>query len=185
MTIRKSVQSFGLIKGLYNSLKDSYYCVLTVISPELNTRARYKAAFGRKLDLNNPKTLNEKILWLKLNMYMSDPLVIQCADKYKVREYVKSCGCEDILNELIGVWESVDEIPWDDLPNQFVLKWNFGAGMNIVCTDKQKMNKNEVLKQIEDWRKEKFWLPYAEMQYKYIEKKIICERLLNAMEASR
>ena len=155
----------------------------TIISPVLNTKMHYMRGFRKKLDLRNPKTLNENILWLKLNRYMKNPLVIQCADKYCVRDYVKQCGCEDILNTLIGVYDSVDEIDWDSLPNQFVLKWNFGAGMNVICTDKTKMNKNEILNQLRKWGKNKMWLLHSELQYKYIKKKIVCERLLNDVEA--
>ena len=84
--------------------------IATVISPKLNTRLWYKKRFGKKLNLKDPKTFNEKILWLKLNAYMKNPLVIQCADKYKVRDYLKECGCEEILNDLIGVYDYANEI---------------------------------------------------------------------------
>ena len=168
--------------GLNSRVKNYYYSFLSLISPTINTKARYKEKFGKKLDLNNPKTFNEKILWLKLNRYMKDPLVIQCVDKYAVRDYVTSCGCEEILNDLIGVWNSADDIPWDELPNQFVLKWNFGARMNIICTDKSKIQKKRVISQLNKWGRNKFWLSFSEMQYKYIEKKIICEKLLNGKE---
>jgi hypothetical protein len=109
---------------------------------------------------------------------MKDPLVIKCADKYRVRDYVKQCGCGSILNELIGVYDSPKEIPWEELPNQFALKWNFGAGMNIICTDKSKMKKDDVIQQLEKWSKCKCWLSHSEMQYKYIPKKIIIEKYL-------
>ncbi len=153
--------------------------IATMISPTLNTKMRYKYAFGKPLDLKNPVTFNEKNLWLKLNNYIHNPLVIQCADKYAVREYVKACGCEEILNELIGVWDRAEDIPWEELPEQFALKWNFGAGMNIICDDKSKLNKEETIKQLKKWGKVKFWLPHSEMQYKYAPKKIICEKYLN------
>ena len=170
------------LKTLYLKCNEVIYSISTIISPKLNTKMRYKAAFGKELNLDNPKTLNEKLLWLKLNNYSKDPLVIQCADKYRVREYIKDCGCGDILNELYGVYDSADEIPWEDLPNKFVLKWNFGAGMNIVCTDKSQMRRDEVIRQMKKWGRNKYWLPYSEMQYKYIPQKIICERLINACE---
>lgn len=180
MIIKEIVKNNRLLFNLYKVLSRGYFSLLTQISPKLNTKARYKQAFKKKLNLHNPETLNEKILWLKLNRYMKDPLVIQCADKYRVRDYVKQCGCGSILNELIGVYDSPKEIPWEELPNQFALKWNFGAGMNIICTDKSKMNKDDTLRQIEKWGKCKYWLSHSEMQYKYIPKKIVCERLLNA-----
>lgn len=167
------------VQKIYSNIIDLKYSILTIISPTLSTKTRYKAAFGKELNLSDPKTLNEKILWLKLNRYMNDPLVIQCADKYRVREYLKQCGCSEILNELIGVYDKAEEIPWEQLPDQFVLKWNFGAGMNIICTDKNAMDKNKVIKQLNKWGRSKYWLPYAEMQYKYTPKKIICEKLIN------
>ena len=154
------------------------YKVLTVISPTLNTKARYFAAFHKRLNLDKPQTLNEKILWLKLKRYMNDDLVIQCADKYRVREYVKKCGCGDILVDLYGVYDTVDEIDWDTLPNEFVLKWNFGAGFNIICTNKAELDKEETLNTLRKWEKNRYWLTHSEMQYKKIPKKIICERLL-------
>ena len=172
----------NVIKRLYVFFLDKVFCVATLISPELNTKMRYKSAFGKSLDLNNPRTLNEKILWLKLKYNDSNPLVVKCADKVKVREYVKQCGCEEILIDLIGVYESAEEIPWESLPNQFVLKWNFGAGMNIVCTDKSQMDKQSVIRQMKKWGKSKYWLPHSEMQYKYIPKRIICEKLLVSEE---
>lgn len=162
-----------------NSLGKVFWSLLTIISPTLNTKALYLRMFGKKLDLNHPKTLNQKLLWLKLNHYMTDPLVIQCADKYRVREYIQKCGCEEILNDLIGAWDKPEDINWDLLPEQFALKWNFGAGFNLICGDKRKLNQKEVVKQFKKWRKSKCWLPHSEMQYKYIPKKIICEKYLN------
>lgn len=169
------------IRKFVTNARNAKFIVATMISPELNTKMRYRANFKKKLELNHPETLNEKILWLKLNKYMENPLVIQCADKVRVRDYVRDCGCEEILIDVIGVYDNAEDIPWDDLPNEFVLKWNFGAGMNIVCTDKSKMNRDEIINQMKEWGKSKYWLTHSEMQYKYIDKKIICERLLNTM----
>jgi hypothetical protein len=155
-----------------------YYDFLTVLSPMLNTRIRYKEIFGKNPDLEHPQTLNEKILWLKLYRYMKDPLIIQCSDKYRVREYIERCGCGNILNELYGVFDSVGEIPWDELPGRFVLKWNFGSGMNIICPDKSKLNRKDAIMKLRRWGRRKFWLRQSEMQYKYIPKKILCEKFL-------
>lgn len=172
----------GLLKNLYHCFEEFLFKIATIISPELNTRLRYRKAFKKKMDLSNPITLNDKILWLKLNYNMNNPLVVKCADKVAVRDYVKSCGCEEILIDLIGVYNSAKEIPWEALPNEFVLKWNFGAGMNIVCTDKTKMDKNDVISQMEKWGKSKYWLSHSEMQYKDMPKRIICEKLIRMEE---
>lgn len=179
MSIKEKLKQIDMIRILYGKSLRLLFPVLTWISPTLNTKVCYKLIFKRSFPADDPITLNEKVLWLKLNRYMRDPLVIQCADKYEVRKYVESCGCGEILNELYAVFDSVDDIVWDELPNQFVLKWNFGAGRNVICTDKTQMNEREVLYQMRKWGKEKCWLQHSEMQYKYIKKKIICERLID------
>ncbi len=107
---------------------------LYFISPVLATKVIYKRTFKRKLNLNNPVTFNEKIQWLKL--FWQHPLVSQCGDKYAVREYVARCGCENILNEIYGVYTKVDEIDYSIFPNKFVIKGTHGCGFNIICNDK-------------------------------------------------
>lgn len=72
------------------------------------TRLRYRELFGEEPNLENPQTLNEKILWLKL--FSDTSRWTKLADKYRVREYVKQCGLEWMLNDLYGVWESAEEI---------------------------------------------------------------------------
>lgn len=153
---------------------------LTVISPRLNTEIVYFFKFKKRINLNEPRTLDEKIQWLKLNAYNKNPLVTQCADKYAVRDYVKSCGCSEILNDLYGVYDSVDEIKWDELPEKFVIKWNFGCGQNLICFDKSKLDIEKAKKQLRNWYKlhNTFYLPYSEMQYKGIKPKLICERFI-------
>ena len=110
---------------------------------------------------------------------MCNPLVIQCADKLLVHDYVRDTLGETVLNELIAVYETPDEIEWDKLPDRFVLKWNFGAGANIICQDKSKMDESRVKGLLKKWQKSKYWLEWSEMHYKSIPPMIICERLLN------
>ena len=176
---KKIIKKIPGMYKMYLWINNMFFCGLTVISPVLNTKMRYYLANNKKLDLKNPKVFSEKLLWLKLNKYMNNPLVIQCADKYKVREYVESVGCGDLLNDLIGVYDRAEYIPWESLPEKFVLKWNFGAGMNIICKNKADMNKSDVIKQLKNWGNNKYWLPFSEMQYKYIPKKIVCEKYLS------
>ena len=172
----------SIVRRVWGKIRGMGFALATIISPTLNTRLRYRYLFKKKLNLKNPTTFNEKLLWLKLNKYNCDPLVAQCADKYRVREYVKSCGYEDILVNLLGVWEHAENIPWDELPNRFVLKWNFGAGMNIICKDKVAANRAKTVKQMRTWGKKRYWLSHSEMQYKYMPKKIICEEYLENFE---
>lgn len=178
MNLKAWYRRQGSLVKLRANISRAKYSILTIISPELNTRVRYREVFKKKLNLDNPKTLNEKILWLKHKKYMHDPLVIQCVDKYRVREYIKECGCGEILNELYGVYDDPSSIPWDSLPDKFVLKWNFGAGMNIVCSDKNSLDYKRVISQLKKWGRVRYWLPHSEMQYKYTPKKIICEKFL-------
>ncbi|RGS76395.1 ATP-grasp fold amidoligase family protein, partial [Coprococcus sp. AF21-14LB] len=123
--------------------------------------------------------LTKNYYGLKLNDYIQNPLVIQCADKYRVREYIEKCGYSHLLNELLGVYEHAKDIDWNSLPEKFVLKWNFGAGMNILCENKENLNITQTVKQLNKWEKLKYWLPYSEMQYKNTPKRIICEKYLD------
>ena len=159
---------------------------LTIISPKLATKVIYRRRIHKPLDLDNPQTLDEKIQWLKLNTYYKNPLVTQCADKYAVREYVKDCDCGEILNELIGVYDKVEEIPWDTLPKQFVIKWNFGCGENLIVFDKDKLDIQKAIKQLKKWYRTRntFYLTYCELQYKGIPPKLICEKLIETEDGT-
>ena len=151
---------------------------LSVISPKLVSEIRYKNSFGRKPDLKNPKYFNEKLMWLKLNRYANDPLVVQGADKYAVRKYVEDCGLSNILIDLIGVWDKAEDIDWEKLPNKFAIKCNHGCGYNIICKNKDTFDTQKAEVQLNKWLKENHWKEYAEVHYKHIPKKIICEKYI-------
>jgi len=170
------------IKVLKFNLKDLYLSFLTTLSPKLNTKVMYKRRLKKEIDLNNPKTFNEKIHWLKLNYLYPNKLITKLVDKVLVRDYLKEKKCEEILTNFIGVYDKVDDIDFDNLPNKFVLKWNFGSGYNIVCQDKNKLNIRVVKKMLKKWGKSKFHLITSELQYKNIERKIICEEFIEVGE---
>lgn len=153
--------------------------LISTLSPTIASKIMYKRAFGKKINLDNPATLSEKLTWLKLNTYYNNPLVTMCADKYMVREYVAKCNLGEILNELIAAWDSVDEIEWESLPDKFVIKCNHGAGYNIICDNKKNFNVEEAKLKLQEWMKEDYWKMFAEVNYKYIKKKIICEKYLD------
>ena len=155
---------------------------LSLVSPALVSRIRYKRSFGRKLNLKDPKYFNEKLMWLKLNKYANDPLVSQCADKYAVREYVEKCGLGSILNDLIGAWDHTSEIEWEKLPERFAIKCNHGCGYNLICQDKSIFDIKKATEQLNIWMKDDFWKEYAEVHYRTIPKKIICEKYLEGKE---
>lgn len=157
-----------------------FFKTLTRISPALNTKVYYFRKFGKKPNLNNPETFNEKVLKLKLEDYNNNPIVKQCSDKYRVRDFVKNIGCGELLVPLIATYDSPNEIDWESLPDRFAMKWNFGCGFNIVCNDKSKLNKKNVIDQMLKWGGVDYYLSHSEMQYKDVEKKILVEEFLDA-----
>lgn len=152
--------------------------ILGLVSPKLVTHLLYYKTFHKVLNLKNPKTLNEKIHWIKFNGDTSQWVIL--ADKYKVREYVISKGFEHSLVKLYGKWDSVDEIEWDKLPNQFVMKVNNGCGDVLICTDKSRLDIETVKKTFAPLLKEKFGITTGQMQYKDMPACIIAEELLDA-----
>ncbi|MBQ3944866.1 MAG: glycosyl transferase [Alphaproteobacteria bacterium] len=176
--IKEQLKGVSWIADVYDNLKKKYYQCLTIISPRLNTKARFRQK-GRPLDLHDPKTLDEKIQCLKLTRYGKDPLVKQCADKYAVRKYIEDKGCSDLLVPLIAVYDKVRDIQWDKLPDAFAMKWNFGCGFNIICADKTTLDIEDAKKKMKKWGKDRgCYLDYAEMQYKGVRRKIIVEEYL-------
>jgi len=143
---------YEYMKEAYIFLRKVFFAFLTYISPKTNNQIRYREIYHKSLPLHDPITFEEKLLYLKLNDYNNNQLVKRCADKLAVREYVKECGFDNILNKLYAVYESANDIQWNELPNQFVLKWNFGAGMNIICKDKSCLQYKETVKQMNKWR---------------------------------
>lgn len=156
-----------------------FRCTLTLISPKLNTEVTYFIKFKKRLNLKMPKTLNEKILWLKFNTYWNNPLIKQCADKYMVRKYVEEKQCPEILSRLIGVYDDAEDIPWDSLPESFALKLNVGCGKNIIVSDKKSLDILKTKKILKKWLKERgYYLGYSEMQYKDVKPYILIEEYL-------
>lgn len=117
----------------------------------LMLRVQYWLKTGRKLRLNRPQRYTEKLQWYKL--YYKDPLMKQCVDKYEVRRYVEKCGFSNLLNDCYGVFDRAEEVDFDKLPNQFVLKDTLGGGGNdvIVVKDKTKLDIPAVRKRMQAW----------------------------------
>lgn len=167
---------------MYNYIKPKvasrFYYLISPLFPTLASRILYWRKFKRQLNLRSPETLNEKIMWLKLNAYNHNPLVTQCADKWRAREYVRAMGWEGVLNEVYGVWESAGDIPWGALPQSFVLKCNHGCGYNLICPNKELLDIGSSTQCIRKWLRTNFWRCYAEMQYRGIPKRVLCEKYL-------
>ena len=130
-------------KKIFKSQKTRFRILrlLNFIPDKTMIKLQYRIKTGRKLNLKNPKRFTEKIQWYKLNYRKS--LMNQCSDKYEVRKFVESKGLSYILNELYGVYDSVEEIDFDKLPDKFVLKTNNSSHTNIFCENKNELNISE------------------------------------------
>lgn len=162
------------------------------MSDEKYLKKKFKIELGYELNLENPQTFNEKLQWLKLHDRKPEYTVM--ADKYLARSYVLeklknetyiSGGVTDdeinyneYLIPLLGVWNSPDEIDFDKLPNQFVLKCNHDSGGLVVVRDKSKMDKSAVKKKLEKSLKRNYYWVSREWPYKDIHGKIICEKFM-------
>lgn len=168
---------------MYCTIKKWILYILAPVCPAWCSRVQYRGAFSRPLNLKAPGSFDEKLQWLKLNAYRDDPLVSRCADKYAVRQYVEEAGCGEILNDLYGVWESADQIDWDELPESCVLKCNHGSGYNLFVYGRKPEEYRRLGRTLRRWMWEDYWRFFAELQYRSIPKRIICERLLGRSEA--
>ncbi|MGI6614337.1 MAG: hypothetical protein GX839_07655 [Fastidiosipila sp.] len=165
-----------LLKKLMVKIPPILHRLHPVIPMSLTLRLTYYIRMGEKLDLKNPKDLNQKLQWLKINY--RDSLYIQCADKYRVREYVAEKGYGNILNELYAVYMSARDINFQSLPKRFVLKCNHASGTNIICEDKTNLNKKETVKKLNKWLKVKNGFISGEYHYNHIVPLIIAEKNL-------
>jgi hypothetical protein len=152
---------------------------LSFIPDKLMLKVQYRIKLGRKLSLKNPVRFTEKIQWYKLNY--RNPLMPVCVDKYSVREFVESKKLSSILNEVYGVYSNPEDIDFNILPNQFVIKTTDGSGgCNVfICKDKKQLNVSELMKQLNAWKNRKDDNAGREWAYTEIkESKYIIEKYL-------
>lgn len=133
------------------SLKIRLLRLMNWVPDRIMVPIQYRIKTGRWANLKSPERFSEKLQWLKL--YYRDSLMVQCADKIKVRSYIEKHGCSDILVPIVGVYNSADEIDFAALPDAFVLKDSLGGGGNevIICGDKTKLNVDETVQTASRW----------------------------------
>ncbi len=136
----------------------------------------YWLYFGEKLDLKNPETYNEKIQWLKIYDKRFD--YSNLVDKYEVRKYVAETIGEEYLIPVYGVWDSFDEIPFDTLPDQFVLKCTHDCGSVKICKDKKTFDWVKAGKYFKKRLAKNYYNRKRESPYKNIKPRIIAEKLM-------
>lgn len=143
--------------------------------PKAEASREYKLFFGKDIDWDNPKDLVEKIYWLEHNTDTS--LWTLCADKYRVRSYVEEHGLGDMLPKLYGHWDRAEDIDFDSLPNQFVLKANNGSGTVQIVRDKTKLDIRKTRKMVKEWLSHTYGYKSADIFYYDIPPCVIAEEL--------
>ena len=154
-----------IVYGVFNFLPDEQYL-----------KMRYWLELGKKLDLKNPQTFNEKLQWLKL--YDRNPEYTKMVDKYEVRKYIAEKIGEEYLIPLLGVWDNFDDIDFDKLPDQFVLKCTHDSGGLVICKDKSEIDIEAVRKKINKCLKRNFYKLSREWPYKNVKPRIIAEKFM-------
>ena len=137
----------------------------------------YWLHLGKKLNLKNPKTFNEKLQWLKL--YNHKPEYTIMVDKVKVKEYIAKLIGEEHIIPTLGVWDNPDDIDFDALPNQFVLKCNHNSGTGMcICRDKNKLDIEKAKAKLRKGLKENYFMRWREWPYKNVPRRILAEKFM-------
>lgn len=149
-----------------------------LFSDKLYLKIRYYLEMGKRLDLKNPRTMNEKLQWLKL--YNRKPEYTTMVDKILVKEYVANIIGEEYIVPLLGVWRSPEEIDFESLPNQFVLKTNHSGGNTgvIIVKDKNKIDRSAIVEKLRASLKSDIYATFREWPYKNVERKVFAEAYL-------
>lgn len=162
-------------RGYVSKMWHSKYVQMWVPS-KIYIKIQYRNYTGKRLDLRNPQTFNEKLQWLKL--YDRNPLYTNLVDKYKVREFISQTIGEEYLIPLLGVWDKFDEIDFGELPNKFVLKPNHTSGDVFICKDKTKVNFDELRTKVNAWLEREYYWEHREWPYKNIKPRIFAEKYM-------
>lgn len=152
-------------RGFFNWMSDEVYLKLV-----------YRILMGKKLNLDNPQTFNEKIQWLKL--YDRRPEYTQMVDKCEAKKYVASIIGEEYIIPTLGVWDRFEDIDFDSLPNQFVLKCTHDSGGLVICHDKSKLDIAAARKKITSCLKHNYFWGMREWPYKNVKPRIIAEKYM-------
>ena len=143
-------------------------------------KLKFKLLMGKKLNLKNPKTFNEKLQWLKL--YDRKDIYTKMVDKYEAKEYVKNIIGEEYIIETLGIYDSFNDIDFSKLPNQFVLKPTHASGNVFICKDKSQINYKKLKKMVHKWLRRDYYKIHREWPYKNVKRRIIAEKYLSEFE---
>lgn len=147
-------------------------------SDKLYLKMRYALSFGRELNLDNPQTYSEKLQWLKL--YDRRPEYSIMVDKYAAKDFVAEKVGKEYVVPTYGVWDNVEDIEWDRLPRQFVLKTTHDSGGIVICRDKENLDKNAAMNKLRVGLSQDFYYKGREWPYKNVPHRIIAEKYLES-----
>jgi TupA-like ATPgrasp len=184
--IRDALRKTNAVHYYYtlgNNFRLWYEQFLLKHSPVRYFNFRYKKIFNRKLNLSQPSTFNEKLIWM--NLFWKHPLKAECADKFMIRDYVLNRGYGHILPQLLGSYNQSSEIDFEALPQKFVLKCNHGCGFNIICTNKNELDINHTKQLLDSWLNTDYSKNTGELHYACITPRIICEEFLEGPEGKQ
>lgn len=151
-------------------------CAHWIKNDEWYVKTRYYLYTGEKLNLDNPRTYNEKLCWQKL--YDHNPLYTTMVDKYAVKDYVAGVIGGGYIIPTIGVWDNPDEIDWNLLPDQFVLKTTHDSGGVIIVKDKNSLDKNYAIAKLNACLKADNYATTREWPYKNVPRRVIAEKYI-------
>ena len=164
----------GLYYTIYYALRFTH---LDYLLPDKTfLKLKYRCYTGRKLNLNPPVLYTEKLQWLKL--YNRNQLLSKLVDKYEVKDYVSKMIGEEYIIPTLGVWDRPEDIEWDKLPNQFVLKCTHDSGGLVICRDKSKLDIIAAKKKLRKSLKNNFYMAGREWPYKNVHRRIIAEEYM-------
>jgi hypothetical protein len=147
-----------------------------ILPDEIYLKVRFRQRVGYWPDLKHPKTFNEKLQWLKL--HDKHPEYTKMVDKIEAKKYVASVIGEKNIIPTLGIWNSVDEIDWDSLPNQFVIKVTSDSGGIVVCKDKKKLDIDKAKKKLKKGWGKNYYKYNKEYPYKDLKPRIIAEQYM-------
>lgn len=154
--------------------------IATFIPDEWVIRMQYKDLTGMKLNLKEPRTFNEKLQWLKLHDH--NPLYTTMVDKYEAKKYVAGIIGEEYIIPTLGVWDRFDDIDFDSLPEQFVLKCTHNSGGIAIVRDKNKFEYDKEKAKFEYCLRNNYFWGGREWPYKNVRPRIIAEKLINSLD---
>ncbi len=156
--------------------------IVKKITPVGYVKYQYKYITHHKLNLDNPTRYTEKLQYLRLFVYPKNSLVSKCASRDGVREYIKELNLEKYLIPIYGIYDSFDEIDFEKLPNQFVMKCTHACAFNQIVLDKHKFDKIESKRKFDKWLKTNYGKKTMEMHYSPIKPRIIVEKYIGELE---